>query len=64
MSEQTPGTTTWETPVVGAAYLVNGLLARLGVAEAIDRALAHQPTVGTTYGTLSQVIIGNRMAFD
>lgn len=54
----------YETRVVGAAFLVKAILARLGVAQAIDQALAHQPTVGATYGTLAQVIIVNRMAFD
>jgi transposase len=50
--------------VVGAAALVKGLLERLRVVEAIDQALGQQPVVGTTYGTLAQVVIVNRMAFD
>jgi transposase len=58
------GTVEYETKVVGAAYLVKGILARLGVVQAIDAALTHQPAVGATYGTLAQVIIVNRMAFD
>lgn len=64
MSATAPQTTTYETQVIGAGYLVKGLLTRLGVVAAIDRALAHQPVVGTTYGTLAQVVIVNRMAFD
>lgn len=65
MSEKTTRrVTTYETHVVGAAYLVKGLLAQLEVAEAIDQALGQQPVVGTTYGTLAQVVIVNRMAFD
>lgn len=58
------GTIEYETKVVGAGYLVKGILGRLGVAPAIDAALAHQPAVGATYGTLAQVLIVNRMAFD
>jgi hypothetical protein len=54
----------YETKVVGAGYLVKGILDRLGVASAIDAALTHQPAVGTTYGTLAQVVIVNRLAFD
>src|SRR5439155_18358699 len=54
----------YETKVVGAGYLVKGILDRLGVAAAIDAAQTHQPTVGATYGTLAQVLIVNRMAFD
>jgi transposase len=50
--------------VVGAASLVKSLLERLRVVEAIDQALGQQPVVGTTYGTLAQVVIVNRMAFD
>src|SRR5438093_4005558 len=57
-------TIAYETKIVGAGYLVKGILDRLGVAAAIDAALAHQPAIGTTYGTLAQVIIVNRMAFD
>lgn len=53
-----------DTVVVGAAYLVKGILDRLGVVKAIDAALAHQPEVGTTYGALAQVLITNRLTFD
>ncbi len=52
----------YQTAVVGAAYLVKGILDRLGVAQTIDRYLKHQPEVPTTYGTLAQVIIVNRMS--
>lgn len=51
----------YQTVVVGAAPLLKGLLTRLGVAEAIDRALQFQPEIATTYGALAQVIIVNRM---
>ena len=54
----------YETKLVGVAPLVKELLARLGVAEAIDGALRHQPTIGSSYGTLAQVLIVNRMTFD
>lgn len=64
MSETPRTRPTYETHVVGAAYLVKGLLERLRVVEAIDQALGHQPVVGTTYGTLAQVVMVNRMAFD
>jgi transposase len=49
--------------VVGAAPLLKHLLDRLGVAQAIDQALRYQPDIPTTYGTLAQVIIVNRMTF-
>src|SRR5215212_5248946 len=53
----------YQTLVVGAAPLLKHLLDRLGVAEAIDSALRYQPDIATTYGTLAQVIIVNRMTF-
>lgn len=53
----------YQTIVVGAAYLVKGILTRLGVVEAIDSALKFQPDIEATYGTLAQVIIVNRMTF-
>ena len=53
----------YQTAVIGAASLVKGILDRLGVAQTIDRYLRHQPEVPTTYGTLAQVIIVNRMSF-
>ena len=51
----------YQTMVVGAAPLLKRLLDRLGVAEAIDQALRYQPDIPTTYGTLAQVIIVNRL---
>ncbi len=54
----------YETKVVGVAGLAKGILDRLGVAAAIDRALPCQPAVATTYGTLAEVLILNRMTFD
>jgi transposase len=53
----------YQTLVVGAAPLLKLLLDRLGVAQAIDHALRYQPDIPTTYGTLAQVIIVNRMTF-
>jgi len=53
----------YQTMVVGAAPVVKCLLDRLGVAQAIDSALRYQPDIPTTYGTLAQVIIVNRMTF-
>ncbi len=53
----------YHTVVVGAAYLVKGLLTRLGVVPAIDHALQFQPDIETTYGTLAQAIIAHRMTF-
>jgi transposase len=53
----------YQTMVVGAAPLVKRLLDCLGVAQAIDSALCYQPDIPTTYGTLAQVIIVNRMTF-
>jgi len=47
---------------VGAAYLVKGLLYRLRVREIIDELLPYQPDIATTYGTLAQVVIANRMS--
>lgn len=54
----------YETKVIGVAGLAKGLLEQLGVAAAIDEALPSQPTIGTTYGTLAEVVIINRMTFD
>jgi transposase len=51
----------YQTMVVGAAPLLKQLLDRLGVAQAIDHALRYQPDIPTTYGSLAQVIIVNRM---
>jgi transposase len=53
----------YQTMVVGAAPLVKRLLDRLDIAQAIDSALRYQPDIPTTYGTLAQVIIVNRMTF-
>jgi transposase len=56
----------WEcqTYCVGAACLVQDLLRRLDLVGTIDRALASQPDLPVTYGTLAQVLIVNRMSFD
>jgi transposase len=53
-----------QTYCVGAACLVQDLLRRLDVVGTIDRALASQPDLPVTYGTLAQVLIVNRMSFD
>jgi transposase len=54
----------YATQVVGVAPLVQGILDQLGVTAAIDQALSHQPAIGTTYGTLAQALIINRMTFN
>lgn len=51
----------YQPQVVGAAYLVKGLLYRLRVKEIIDELLPYQPDIDTTYGALAQVMIANRM---
>ena len=53
----------YQTVVVGAAYLVKGILRRVGFVSAIDDVLQHQPEVETTYGTLAQVMVTNRLTF-
>jgi transposase len=52
---------TYHPQVVGAAYLVKGLFYRLRIKEIIDELLPYQPDIATTYGTLAQVVIANRM---
>jgi transposase len=62
----------YQTVVVGAAYLVKGIMKRLGVMETIDDSLERQPNIeatlrqaqGRLYGTLAQMVIVNRMSFD
>jgi transposase len=54
---------TYQPLVVGATYLVKGLLYRLRVKDIIDETLLHQPEIDTTYGALAQVVIANRMTF-
>ncbi len=53
-----------QTYRLGVACLVQDLLRRLDVVGTIDRALASQPNLPVTYGTLAQVLILNRMSFD
>ena len=53
----------YQTVMVGGAYLVKSLLQRLGVVEAIDQALTHQPEIEASYGQLAQVLITNRLTF-
>jgi hypothetical protein len=53
----------YQTVVVGAAYLVKGILRRLDFVSAIDDVLEHQPEIETTYGSLAQVIVANRLTF-
>jgi transposase len=53
----------YDTIVVGAAYLVKGILQRLGFVEIVDERLQSQPVVETTYGNLAQVIVANRLTF-
>ena len=54
----------YETYQVGVAYIVKDLLNRLGIVEAIDSFMEHQPEIGASYGTLAQVVIINRLSFD
>ena len=54
----------YKTYTIGAGYLVKRILDQLDVVSAIDQNLRYQPEIGTTYGTLAQVIIINRMTFD
>ncbi len=54
----------YQTVVVGAAYLVKGILRRLDFVSAIDNALQHQPEIGASYGNLAQVIVANRLTFE
>lgn len=53
----------YRTLQIGAAALVKGILDRLGVVQAIDAALEHQPEIAGTYGELAQVLVINRMSF-
>jgi hypothetical protein len=53
----------YQTVVAGAAYLVKGILRRLDFVSAIDDVLEHQPEIETTYGTLAQVAVANRLTF-
>jgi len=54
----------YRTAQIGAALLVKGILNRLGVVQAIDQVLKHQPEIGASYGTLAQAVIVNRMSLD
>src|SRR3989442_229337 len=54
----------YTTVTVGIACLVQQVLQRLEIVAIIDRVLRFQPEVPTTYGTLAQVIILNRMSLD
>ena len=53
----------YQTTIVGAAYLVKGILTRLRFVPVIDEALRSQPDIEATYGVLSQVIVANRLTF-
>ncbi|MDD1717415.1 MAG: IS1634 family transposase [Methanoregulaceae archaeon] len=53
----------YQTTIVGAAYLVKGILTRLRFVSVIDEALRSQPDLETTYGALAQVIVANRLTF-
>jgi transposase len=54
---------TYETMVVGAAYLVKNILKKLDFVAAVNEELTHQPQIETTYGELAQIIVANRLAF-
>jgi transposase len=53
----------YQTTIVGAAYLVKGILTRLRFVSVMDAALRSQPDIETTYGALAQVIVANRLTF-
>jgi transposase len=53
----------YDTIMVGAAYLVKGILQRLGFASIVDEALQSQPVIEATYGNLAQIIVANRITF-
>lgn len=54
----------YQTVEIGAAYLVQSILQRLGVVAAIDQELQYQPEIAATYGRLAQVVIFNRMSLN
>ena len=54
---------TYETMVVGGAYLVKNILKKLDFVGVINEVLTHQPELESTYGDLAQVIVANRLAF-
>jgi transposase len=54
----------YQTVEIGAAYLVQRILQRLGVVAAIDQELKYQPEIAATYGELAQVVIFNRMSLN
>jgi len=54
----------YTTVTVGIGCLLQQMLERLEVPAIIDRVLRFQPEVPTTYGTLAQVLIINRMSLD
>jgi transposase len=54
----------YTTVTVGIGCLLQQMLQRLEVASIIDQVLRFQPEVPTTYGTLAQVIVINRMSLD
>jgi transposase len=60
----TPPEIEYETYRIGVAYLVKDILDRLGVVQAIDSGMEHQPEIGCTYGALAQVVILNRLSFE
>ena len=64
MDTSVPPEIEYETYEIGVAYLVKDILNRLGIVEAIDSVMEHQPEIGATYGTLAQVVIINRLSFD
>jgi len=64
MDTPTPPEIEYEIYQIGVAYLVKDILDRLGIVEAIDSVMEHQPEIGSTYGTLAQVVIINRLSFE
>lgn len=63
-TQTTPPDVEYETYRIGVAFIVKDILDRLGIVEAIDSVMEHQPEINTTYGALAQVVIINRLSFD
>jgi len=54
----------YTTVTVGIGCLLQQILQRLEIVPILDGELHHQPNVPTTYGTLAQVILVNRLSLD
>jgi transposase len=54
----------YTTVTVGIGCLLQQIMQRLEIVPILDGVLRHQPNVPTTYGTLAQVILINRLSLD